>query len=133
VVRVACAGHPINFWTLTYRFSDTYFYTFRPHRSTEDGKLNALSELTDTFISDMDGYIQLCDINIMGSFYVARESAKVMKPGSSIVMIGSMSGVVINVPQPQTPYNFSKAAVIHMVKSLAVEWAPKGIRVNAVS
>ncbi|KAG7571144.1 hypothetical protein FFLO_00969 [Filobasidium floriforme] len=75
----------------------------------------------------------LCDINIMGSFYVARESAKVMKPGSSIVMIGSMSGVVINVPQPQTPYNFSKAAVIHMVKSLAVEWAPKGIRVNAVS
>jgi D-arabinitol 2-dehydrogenase len=92
-------------------------------------------------------------VNILGSFYVARESAKVMKPGSSIVMIGSMSGVVINVPQPQTPYNFSsesdsrcpavmnlivqyltiEAAVIHMVKSLAVEWAPKGIRVNCIS
>lgn len=92
-------------------------------------------------------------MNILGSFYVARESAKVMKPGSSIVMIGSMSGVVINVPQPQTPYNFSsesgskrsgvlnliyrnltiEAAVIHMVKSLAVEWAPKGIRVNCIS
>lgn len=75
----------------------------------------------------------LNDVNILGSFYVARESAKRMQPGSSIVLIGSMSGVVINVPQPQTPYNFSKAAVIHMAKSLAVEWAPKGIRVNCIS
>lgn len=107
---------------------------------------------------------QLADVNILGSFYIAREAAKFMHPGSSIVMIGSMSGTVINVPQPQTPYNFSskfyqilfphtliqtghhrlttttlvlcnktEAAVIHMVKSLAVEWAPKGIRVNCIS
>ncbi|KAJ9115603.1 hypothetical protein QFC20_000928 [Naganishia adeliensis] len=76
---------------------------------------------------------KLVDVNILGSYFVAREAAKVMKPGSSIILIGSMSGVVINVPQPQTPYNFSKAAVIHMAKSLAVEWAPKGIRVNCIS
>ncbi|KAI5454703.1 hypothetical protein NCC49_003591 [Naganishia albida] len=76
---------------------------------------------------------KLVDVNILGSYFVAREAAKVMSPGASIILIGSMSGVVINVPQPQTPYNFSKAAVIHMAKSLAVEWAPKGIRVNCIS
>ncbi|KAJ9101934.1 hypothetical protein QFC19_005015 [Naganishia cerealis] len=76
---------------------------------------------------------KLLDVNILGSYFVAREAAKVMTSGASIILIGSMSGVVINVPQPQTPYNFSKAAVIHMAKSLAVEWAPKGIRVNCIS
>jgi hypothetical protein len=53
---------------------------------------------------------QLVDVNILGSYFVAREAAKVMKPGSSIILIGSMSGVVINVPQPQTPYNFSSTS-----------------------
>jgi len=38
-----------------------------------------------------------------------------------------------NVPQFQASYNASKAAVIHLAKSLAVEWAPAGIRVNALS
>jgi NAD(P)-dependent dehydrogenase (short-subunit alcohol dehydrogenase family) len=40
---------------------------------------------------------------------------------------------VVNVPQPQTPYNFSKAAVRHMARSLAVEWAHNKIRVNCIS
>lgn len=53
-------------------------------------------------------------------------------PGS-IVMIGSMSGAAVNIPQPQAPYNASKAAVRHMASSLAVEWATKNIRVNVVS
>ncbi|SGY26234.1 BQ5605_C018g08711 [Microbotryum silenes-dioicae] len=53
-------------------------------------------------------------------------------PGS-IVMIGSMSGACVNVPQPQAPYNASKAAVRHMASSLAVEWATRNIRVNAIS
>lgn len=51
----------------------------------------------------------------------------------SIVLIGSMSGSIVNVPQPQTPYNASKAAVKHMASSLAVEWAKKGIRVNSIA
>jgi D-arabinitol 2-dehydrogenase len=50
-----------------------------------------------------------------------------------MVFIGSMSGSVVNVPQAQTPYNVSKAAVRHMARSLAVEWAGCGIRVNCVS
>jgi NAD(P)-dependent dehydrogenase (short-subunit alcohol dehydrogenase family) len=51
----------------------------------------------------------------------------------SIVNVGSMSGIIVNRPQWQPAYNASKAAVHHLTKSLAVEWAPYGIRVNAVA
>jgi NAD(P)-dependent dehydrogenase (short-subunit alcohol dehydrogenase family) len=51
----------------------------------------------------------------------------------SIVNIGSMSGIIVNRPQWQPAYNASKAAVHHLTKSLAAEWAPYGIRVNAVA
>ena len=51
----------------------------------------------------------------------------------SIINTASMSGVIVNVPQLQSSYNASKAAVMHLTKSLAVEWADKGIRVNAIS
>ena len=53
--------------------------------------------------------------------------------GGSIVNIGSMSGMIVNRPQWQPAYNASKAAVHHLTKSLAVEWAPLNIRVNAVA
>jgi NAD(P)-dependent dehydrogenase (short-subunit alcohol dehydrogenase family) len=53
--------------------------------------------------------------------------------GGSIVNIGSMSGLIVNRPQWQPAYNASKAAVHHITKSLAVEWAPYNIRVNAVA
>lgn len=53
-------------------------------------------------------------------------------PGS-IAMIGSMSGAVVNVPQPQAPYNAAKAAVRQLASSFAVEWAPYNIRVNCIS
>jgi NAD(P)-dependent dehydrogenase (short-subunit alcohol dehydrogenase family) len=44
-----------------------------------------------------------------------------------------MSGTIVNLPQPQASYNASKAAVVHLTKSLAVEWAEYGIRVNSIS
>ncbi|MBO3752020.1 glucose 1-dehydrogenase [Streptosporangiaceae bacterium NEAU-GS5] len=53
--------------------------------------------------------------------------------GGSVVNIGSMSGLIVNRPQWQPAYNASKAAVHHLTKSLAAEWAPVGIRVNAVA
>ncbi|RXK42607.1 d-arabinitol 2-dehydrogenase [Tremella mesenterica] len=76
---------------------------------------------------------KLLDINVMGTWTCALEGAKLMPEGGSIIMIGSMSGSVVNVPQPQTPYNFSKAAVRHMARSLAVEWAKQNIRVNCIA
>lgn len=51
----------------------------------------------------------------------------------SIVNIGSMSGMIVNRPQMQPAYNASKAAVHHLTKSLAAEWGPLGIRVNALA
>lgn len=50
-----------------------------------------------------------------------------------IVNIGSMSGTIVNRPQWQPAYNASKAAVHHLTKSLAAEWAPLGVRVNALA
>ena len=63
---------------------------------------------------------------------VARHLMGRKAPGS-IVFIGSMSGAIVNVPQPQAPYNAAKAAVRHLASSLAVEWAHAGIRVNCIS
>lgn len=53
-------------------------------------------------------------------------------PGS-IILVASMSATVVNVPQPQAPYNASKAAVKHLGACLAVEWAKHNIRVNTLS
>jgi NAD(P)-dependent dehydrogenase (short-subunit alcohol dehydrogenase family) len=50
-----------------------------------------------------------------------------------IVNIGSLSALIVNRPQMQPAYNASKAAVHHLTKSLAAEWAPFGVRVNALA
>ncbi|KAG7747258.1 hypothetical protein KL912_003282 [Ogataea haglerorum] len=80
---------------------------------------------------------KLLKVNLLGALYVAQAFAKPLidnnVKGGSIVMIGSMSGEIVNDPQPQVAYNMSKAGVIHMVKSLAAEWAKYSIRVNTLS
>ncbi|GAA0317438.1 glucose 1-dehydrogenase [Kineococcus aurantiacus] len=53
--------------------------------------------------------------------------------GGNIVNIGSISAQIVNRPQLQPVYNASKAAVHQLTKSLAAEWAPLGIRVNAIA
>jgi len=63
---------------------------------------------------------------IVGRQMVARRTG-------SIVNIGSISGVIVNRPQWHSPYAITKAAVHHLTKSLAAEWATKGVRVNAIA
>jgi len=74
-------------------------------------------------------------VNVDGLFYCCRSFGKRMLANGrgSIVNIGSMSGVIVNKPQPQAFYNASKAAVHHLTKSLAAEWGLRGVRVNAVA
>ena len=50
-----------------------------------------------------------------------------------IINVGSMSGLIVNRPQWQPAYNASKAAVHHLTRSLAAEWGPFGVRVNALA
>jgi NAD(P)-dependent dehydrogenase (short-subunit alcohol dehydrogenase family) len=51
----------------------------------------------------------------------------------SIVNIGSISALIINRPQWHATYAISKAGVHHLTRSLAAEWAPAGVRVNAIA
>jgi len=79
---------------------------------------------------------KILDINITGEFIVARAAGKIMVEHGihgSIINTSSMSGSIVNIPQWQCSYNASKAAVIHMTRSLAVEWVDYHIRVNCLS
>jgi NAD(P)-dependent dehydrogenase (short-subunit alcohol dehydrogenase family) len=80
-------------------------------------------------------WLNVLDVNLNGVFWCCRAFGKHMlaaKKGS-IVNIGSMSGFIVNKPQEQSYYNTSKAGVHHLTKSLAAEWASRGVRVNAVA
>jgi NAD(P)-dependent dehydrogenase (short-subunit alcohol dehydrogenase family) len=78
---------------------------------------------------------RMYDVNVTGLFLSCQAEARVMleQGRGSIVNIASMSGVIVNRGLLQAHYNSAKAAVIHLSKSLAMEWASRGLRVNAIS
>ena len=78
---------------------------------------------------------RVLDINLNGTFYATQSFARrllAQKRTGSAILVSSMSAQVVNVPQFQASYHASKAAVSMLAKSLAVEWAKSGIRVNAL-
>ena len=83
-----------------------------------------------------DQYQTLMDVNLKGVWLSCQAEARAMiahGKGGSIVNIASMSGVIVNRGLNQAHYNASKAGVIHMSKSMAMEWVDRGIRVNSIS
>jgi NAD(P)-dependent dehydrogenase (short-subunit alcohol dehydrogenase family) len=78
---------------------------------------------------------EVIDVNLNGLFYCSQAAAKQMiqQKSGCIINIASMSGYIVNRPQSQASYNASKAAVIHLTRSLATEWAQYNIRVNAIA
>ncbi len=94
----------------------------------------ARSETAAEDVTD-EHWRNVLDVNLNGTFWCARAFGRHMLAAGkgSIVNVGSMSGFIVNRPQPQSYYNASKAAVHQLTKSLAAEWAPRGVRVNAVA
>ncbi len=75
------------------------------------------------------------DVNVDGVWNCSRVVGEQMiaRGAGAIVNIGSISAQIVNRPQWQPAYNASKAAVHQLTKSLAAEWAPHGVRVNALA
>lgn len=82
-----------------------------------------------------DEWSHVIDTNLSALWFVSQAVGRHMaqRGSGTIVNVGSMSGEIVNRPQMQPAYNASKAAVHHLTKSLAAEWAPIGIRVNALA
>ncbi|MGA2975386.1 MAG: glucose 1-dehydrogenase [Spirochaetia bacterium] len=78
---------------------------------------------------------RVLSLNLDAVFFCAQAEARVMFPNKygKIINTASMSGHIVNAPQNQSSYNISKAGVIHLTRSLAAEWADRGIRVNSIS
>ncbi|MFE0906533.1 SDR family NAD(P)-dependent oxidoreductase [Streptomyces rochei] len=109
--------------------------------SALDGRIDVLVNNAGTchhapsFEVTDEEWANVFDLNVRALWKVSLAVGAGMRDrgAGSIVNIGSMSGFIVNRPQWQPAYNASKAAVHHLTKSLAVEWAPFGVRVNALA
>ncbi|KAK0647766.1 Sorbose reductase SOU1 [Lasiodiplodia hormozganensis] len=90
-----------------------------------------------------DKWRKLMGVNLDGAMYTAQAAANIFKRvkesgkedknwAGNIIFTASVSAILVNIPQTQAAYNASKAAVVHLAKSLAVEWVDFA-RVNCVS
>ena len=94
----------------------------------------ARSNIPAETMSD-EAWLDVINVNLNGLFWCCRSfGARMLAAGSGVIVnVGSMSGFIVNKPQEQANYNASKAGVHHLTRSLAAEWASRGVRVNAVA
>jgi len=80
---------------------------------------------------------KVMDVNLTGAFIAAREAGKVMLAAGrgSIILVSSTGGLTSFTPEfaEIVPYTTSKAAMIHLARDLAAQWAARGVRVNALA
>lgn len=93
------------------------------------GRQTAAEDVTDA------EWNEVLAVNLTGAFWCARAFGRKMvaRGSGAIVNIGSMAGDIVVRPQKNVHYHAAKAAVHHLTRSLAAEWAPHGVRVNAVA
>lgn len=140
IARLKAAGHTINY--LQADMQDPA----APAKLVADataitGRLDILvnnagvAQHGDTHSFTEANYRRLMDINVDAVFRACQAALVPMRKQQSgvILNIGSISGYISNIPQPQAAYNASKAAVHMLTKSIASDYAGEGIRANAIA
>lgn len=82
-----------------------------------------------------EDWLKVINVNLNSVFIMSQAVGRVMikQKKGSIINISSMSGIIVNTPQPQCSYNASKGGAIMLTKSLASEWVDHNIRVNTIA
>jgi NAD(P)-dependent dehydrogenase (short-subunit alcohol dehydrogenase family) len=102
------------------------------HIAFNNAGINKNSAAEETSLEEWD---QTFAVNLRGVFLCCQAEARVMlKAGyGKIINTASMSSIIVPHPQKQATYNTSKGGVVTLTKSLAAEWADRGVRVNCIS
>jgi NAD(P)-dependent dehydrogenase (short-subunit alcohol dehydrogenase family) len=111
------------------------------HVARRHGRLDVLvnaagiQRVTPAEEEDEASIRDVIDTNLLGSLFCAQEAASLMFPSrsGSIVNIASILGLVGVGTRPQAAYCASKGAIVNLTRELAAQWAPRGIRVNALA